>query len=72
MAHEHISRRAWENEVTEHWFMIAMLAVVGLEGLASIYLVYLVFRKSERIEGLTAAVYLEARKALTQSLTQPR
>lgn len=52
--------------MTEHFFMIAMLAVVGLEGLISIYLVYRVFRKSERIEGLTAAVYLEARKALTQ------
>ena len=56
----------------EHWVMIALLVLAGLEGLISIYLLYRVIWKSERIEGLTAAVYLEARKALTQALTQPR
>lgn len=52
--------------MTEHWFLAAMLGVVGLETLAAIYLAYRVYRMSERIEGLTAAVYLEARKILTQ------
>jgi len=53
--------------VTEHWFLAAMLAVVGLETLVAIYLAYLVYRKSEQIEGVTAAIYLEARKILSQS-----
>ena len=39
-----------------------MLAVVGLETLAAIYLAYLVYRKSDQIEGVTAVIYLEARK----------
>jgi hypothetical protein len=52
--------------VTEHWFMAAMLGVIGLEGLIAIYLAYRVYRKSEHIEGLTAAVYLQARKTLEQ------
>jgi hypothetical protein len=52
--------------VPEHWFLAVMLAVVGLEGLIAIYVAYLVYRKSERIEGVTAAVYLEARKILSQ------
>lgn len=52
--------------MTEHWFMAIMLGVVGLEGLVAIYVAYRVYRISERIEGLTAATYLEARKALSQ------
>ena len=44
-----------------------MLAVVGLETLVAIYLTYLVYRKSDQIEGVTAAIYLEARKILSQS-----
>ena len=55
------------SRVTEHWFLAAMLAVVGLETLVAIYLAYLVYRKSEQIEGVTAAIYLEARKILSQS-----
>ena len=53
-----------------HWFLALMLAVVGLETLVAIYLAYLVYRKSDQIEGVTAAIYLEARKILSQS--QPR
>lgn len=53
--------------MTEHWFLALMLALVALECLAALYLVYRVHRRSERIEGLTAAVYLEARKILEQS-----
>ena len=50
----------------EHWFLAAMLGVVGLEGVIALYVGYLVYRKSESIEGVTAAIYLEARKILTQ------
>ena len=46
--------------------MALMLAVVGLEGVVSLYIGYRVYRKSEQIEGVTAAIYLEARKILTQ------
>jgi hypothetical protein len=56
--------------VTEHTFLAALLAVigvvVGLEGVIALYIGYLVYRKSERIEDVTAAIYLEARKTLTQ------
>lgn len=52
--------------VTEHWFLALMLAVVGLEGLIALYIGYLVYRKSEQIEGVTAAIYLEARQILSQ------
>ena len=52
--------------MSEHWFLAAMLAVVGLETLVAIYLAYRAFRISERIEGLTAATYLEAREILSQ------
>ncbi|MBI4587986.1 MAG: hypothetical protein HY725_04050 [Candidatus Rokubacteria bacterium] len=51
----------------EHWFLAAMLAIVAVQGVIALYIGYRVYRKSERIEGLTAAVYLEARKILTQS-----
>jgi hypothetical protein len=63
--------RARPNQIilamTEHWFMTIMLAVVGLEGAVCCALAYKAFRRSEQIEALTAATYLEARKALTQS-----
>ena len=56
--------------MTEHGFMTVMLAVVVFEALAGDivlgYLVYRVYRMSERTEGLIAATYLEARKALEQ------
>ena len=52
--------------MTEHWFLAAMLVIVAVQGVISLYIGYRVWRKSERIEGLTAAVYLEARKILSQ------
>jgi hypothetical protein len=56
--------------MTEHGFMTVMLAVVIFEALAGNlalgYLVYRVYRMSERTEGLIAATYLEACKALEQ------
>lgn len=62
------SRRARHNVtgMTEHWFLAAMLVIVAVQGVISLYIGYRVWRKSERIEGLTAAVYLEARKILSQ------
>ena len=51
----------------EHWFMAVMLAVIGLEGAAGCLMAYKALRRSEQIEALTAATYLEARKALSQS-----
>jgi hypothetical protein len=51
----------------EHWFLAAMLAVVGLEAGVCCFMAYKVLRRSEQIEALTAATYLEARKALTPS-----
>lgn len=57
--------------MTEHGFLAAMLAVVGLEGVVAIvvalYIGYRVYKKSEQIEGVTAAIYLEARKILSQT-----
>jgi len=47
--------------------MTIMLAIVGLEGAACCVMAYKALRRSEQIEALTAATYLEARKALTQS-----
>ena len=50
----------------EHGFLAAMLGlaliVTGFVG----YLVYRVHRDSERIEGLTAAVHLQARRTLEE------
>jgi hypothetical protein len=46
--------------------MVVMLALVAAMDVVALYILYLVFRKSERIEGVTAAVYLEARKILSQ------
>ncbi len=59
--------------MTDHGFLAAMLfaaIAVGVAGdLILGYLAYRVYRMSERTEGLIAATYLEARKALQQ---QPR
>ncbi len=56
--------------MTEHTFLGALLAVSIFEvlvlGVVLGTITYRVYRKSERIEGLTAAVYLEARKILSQ------
>ena len=50
--------------------MAVMLAVVGLEGLIALlialYFGFRISRKSDQIEGVTAAIYLEARKILSQ------
>jgi hypothetical protein len=51
----------------EHWFLASMLAVVGLEAGVCCFMAYRVLRRSEQIEALTAATYLEARKGLSQS-----
>ena len=51
----------------EHWFPAAMLAVIGLETAVVCFMAYKVLRRSKQIEALTAATYLEARKALSQS-----
>ena len=57
--------------MSEHQFMVAMLAFVATESLVAIVVLvwfgYRVYRGIERIEGLTAATYLDARKALSQS-----
>jgi hypothetical protein len=57
-------------EMTEHGFLGTLLAVaivVAVAGnLALGYLVYRVYRMSERTEGLIAATYLEAKRALEQ------
>lgn len=56
--------------LSEHAFLAAMLALVALETTVGLYFAYRGLRllsRLERIEGVTAAVYLEVRKALTQS-----
>jgi hypothetical protein len=53
-------------QVIEHAFLASMLAVVGLEGVIALYIGYRVYRRSEQIEGVTAAIYLEARKILSE------
>ena len=51
----------------EHAFLAAMLAFVVLAVAFVGSMAYRVHRSSERIEGITAAVYLEVRKVLGQS-----
>ena len=57
--------------MTEHGFLAAMLYGVVFEvlllGAVLGYYTYRISRKSAQIEGLTAAAYLEARRALTRS-----
>jgi hypothetical protein len=53
----------------EHWFTVVsmvMLFLVAAMGAVTLYILYLVVRKSERIERVIAAIYLEARKILEQ------
>ena len=56
--------------MTEHGFLATMLAVVGLEvvmlGLVLGYFTYRISRILDRVEGVTAATFLEARKVLGQ------
>ena len=50
--------------MSEHTLQLAMLVFVAFLNLVGLYLVYLVHRSSKQIEGLTAATFLEARRAL--------
>jgi len=50
--------------MSEHTLIAAMLVFVGLLAAGGLGLVYRVYRTAERIEGITAATYLEARKIL--------
>ena len=52
--------------MTEHAFMIACLAFTAATTVFVGYLAYRVYRKSEQIEGITAAIYLQARRVLEQ------
>jgi hypothetical protein len=56
----------WD-EMTEHGFLAAMLALVGLEVVVLGYFAYRMSRVLDRVEGISAAVYLEVRKVLGQS-----
>ena len=57
--------------MTEHSFQSAMLALVGFEvvvlGLVLGYFTYRISRILDRVEGVTAATFLEVRKVLGQS-----
>jgi hypothetical protein len=57
--------------MSDHAFLASVLAVVSLETLVAIvvavYYGYQIRKSVERTEGLTAATYLEAKKALSQS-----
>jgi hypothetical protein len=59
-----------QGKMTEHGFLAAMLALSILEvailGLVLGYFTYRILRNSERIEGITAATYLEVKKFLGQ------
>ena len=52
--------------MTEHAFMIGALIFIAATTLFVGYLVYRVHRKSDHIEGIVAAVYLQARRVLEQ------
>ena len=52
--------------MSEHTVMILGLIVIGLECAFTGFLVYRVLRRSDHLEGVLAAVYLEARRALSQ------
>ena len=59
------------NAMSDHAFLALMLAVVVFETLVSVavagYYGYQIRKSVERTEALTAATYLEAKKALTQA-----
>jgi hypothetical protein len=55
-----------EAVMSEHAFMILGLIIIGLECAFTGFLVYRVLRKSDHLEGIIAATYLEARRALSQ------
>jgi hypothetical protein len=60
-----------DDKMTEHGFLAVMLAVVGLEvvllGLGLAYFGYRISGVLDRIEGVSAATFLEVRKVLGQS-----
>ena len=52
--------------MTEQAFMIGRLTIMVILTAFVGYLVYRVHRKSDQIEGIIAAVYLQARRVLEQ------
>jgi hypothetical protein len=52
--------------MTEHGFLAAMLVFAMIQVAFVGYLVYRVVRKSDHLEGMIAATYLQARKFLEQ------
>jgi hypothetical protein len=52
--------------MSEHAFMIAALILIAFLCAFNGALVYRVYRKSDHLEGIIAATYLEARRALSQ------
>jgi len=50
--------------MSEPTFLAAMLVFVALLTAVGLYLAYRVHQTSQRIEGITAATFLEARKVL--------
>ena len=52
--------------MTEHGFLAVMLALVGFEVVVLGYLAYRISRVLDRVEGVTAATFLEVRKVLGQ------
>ena len=58
--------RFGRSAVTEHVFMIGALIFIAATTLIAAYLAYRVHRKSDQIEGIVAAVYLQARRVLEQ------
>jgi hypothetical protein len=53
--------------MTEHGFLAAMLVCAMVQVTFVGYLVYRVVRKSDHLEGMIAATYLQARTFLEQS-----
>lgn len=53
--------------MSDHTLLAAMLVFVALLALVGLYMGYRVHRASQRIEGITAATFLEVRKVLGQS-----
>ena len=63
---ETVQARLGRSAVTEHIFMIGALIFIAATTLIAAYLAYRVHRKSDQIEGIIAAVYLQARRELEQ------
>ena len=58
--------RLGRSAVAEHIFLIGALIFIAATTLIAAYLAYRVHRKSDQIEGIVAAVYLQARRVLEQ------